>query len=135
MIAKKRLPEGFEYYTDGMNTAEEVELFFKLFQHGKVENLPNYLLFYRIHSKNTSFSNIKTTFLLTLLARIKAVFLYNYKPSFMGIVITVLQSIIVFTLPKPMIMLFYKAIRKFYQYKKLTLFSFKKTSIDKAISL
>jgi glycosyltransferase involved in cell wall biosynthesis len=32
MIAKDRLPKTFEYYVDGMNTAEEVELFFKLFQ-------------------------------------------------------------------------------------------------------
>ena len=40
MIARNRLPRNFEFYHDGMNTAEEVELLFKLFQYGKVVNLP-----------------------------------------------------------------------------------------------
>lgn len=111
MIARKRLPEDFAYYIDGMNTAEEVELFFKLFQYGKVENLPDWVLLYRMHDKNTSFINIRKTFFLTLLARIKAVYAYNYKPNMKGITITAMQTIIVFLLPQKITLLVYKALR------------------------
>lgn len=111
MIAKNRLPKNFVYYTDGMNTAEEVELLFKLFKHGRVENLDETLLLYRIHDANTSFLNIKETFLLTLFARIKAIFVHNYKPDMVGIIYTFLQAAIVLMLPKRTALFIYKIIR------------------------
>lgn len=112
MIAKARLPKDFVYYADGMNTAEEVELLFKLFQYGKVENLKDVVLRYRLHETNTSLANIKETFLLTLLARIKAVFKYGYKPNLLGIAITFAQAIIVLTLPQKTTLFLYKVMRK-----------------------
>lgn len=111
MIAKKRLPERFKYYQDGMNTAEEVELFFKLFNYGRVENIDEFVLMYRIHDKNTSLINVKETFLLTLLARIEAVFKYNYKPDPIGIIYTVIQALVVLLLPQKIIIFLYKLIR------------------------
>lgn len=111
MIARKRLPKNFTYYIDGMNTAEEVELIFKLFKYGKVENMDEILLLYRVHDKNTSMQNVKETFLLTLLARIKAIFKYQYKPTKTGILYTFIQTIIVLTLPQKFIVFLYKIIR------------------------
>ncbi len=111
MIARKRLPVDFKYYIDGMNTAEEVELFFKLFQYGKVENVSDVVLLYRFHEGNTSLLNVRQTFLLTLIARIKAVFRYNYKPSFMGVLITFIQAIIILTLPQKASIALYKVFR------------------------
>lgn len=135
MIARKRLPSDFVYYVDGMNTAEEIELFFKLFQYGKVENLPHYLFLYRLHSKNTSLINVKRTFALTLIARIKALFLYGYKPRFLDILITIVQTCMVLILPQKVILFCYKTTRKLSTYTQLALFSFRKASIDKAISV
>ncbi len=112
MIAIKRLPKNFIFYQDGMNTAEEVELLFKLFQYGKVENLKDVVLRYRLHETNTSLANIKETFLLTLLARIKAVFKYGYKPDLLGVTITFAQALIVLILPRKITLLVYKLIRK-----------------------
>ena len=111
MIAKKRLPEHFEYYIDSMNTAEEVELFFKLFQYGKVENLGDVLLHYRLHEGNTSFLNIRQTFLLTLISRLKATYKYGYTPRLSDAIITVLQTIIVLLLPKRVSLFLYKFMR------------------------
>lgn len=111
MIAKKRLPENFVYYVDGMNTAEEVELFFKLFTYGKVENLDEPVLLYRIHDQNTSLKNVKETFLLTLVARIKAIFRYGYKPNTSGVMYTILQTIVVLLLPQKLILALYKFFR------------------------
>lgn len=113
MINRTKLPKDFEYYYDGMNTAEEVELLFKLFQYGKVENLKETLHYYRLHDKNTSLQNLKKTFLLTLLSRIKAIFKYDYKPTILGITSTLFQTFIVLLLPSKIILEIYWAIQNF----------------------
>lgn len=112
MIAKNRLPKKFKYYRDGMDTAEEVELLFKLFQYGKVENLPDTMLMYRLHDKNTSLRDIRKTFLLTLLARIRGVFFYGYKPTPSGIITTLLQTCVAILLPRKPTLFLYKRLRK-----------------------
>lgn len=112
MIARHRLPKQFEYYRDGMDTAEEVELLFKLFRYGKVENLPDTVLMYRLHDKNTSLLDIRKTFLLTLLARIRGVFLYGYKPTLSGLMVTLLQSAVTLLLPKKITLPLYRKLRK-----------------------
>lgn len=112
MIARDRLPKQFKYYRDGMDTAEEVELLFKLFQHGKVENLPDTVLMYRLHDKNTSLRDIRKTFLLTLLARMRGVLLYGYKPTLGGVAITLLQTALTLFLPRKLSLFLYKKLRK-----------------------
>lgn len=112
MIAKNRLPKRFEYYRDGMDTAEEVELLFKLFQHGKVENLPDTVLMYRLHDRNTSLLDIRKTFLLTLLARIRGVLSYGYRPTLSGVVVTLLQTAVAILLPRRIALFLYKKLRK-----------------------
>jgi glycosyltransferase involved in cell wall biosynthesis len=111
MIARTRLPKDFVYYEDGMNTAEEVELFFKLFQYGRVENMSEYLLKYRMHNKNTSIVNLRRTFFLTLISRIKAIYRYGYTPSTSGVILTVLQALIVLSMPTRLSMALYTSIR------------------------
>ncbi|MCL5746963.1 MAG: glycosyltransferase [Patescibacteria group bacterium] len=111
MIAGKRLPIDFEYYVDGMNTAEEVELIFKLFSHGKVENLPETVLKYRLHESNTSLINIKNTFMLTLYTRIKSIFKYGYRPSVKVVFISLIETFVVLLLPQKVSLKIYKQIR------------------------
>lgn len=118
MIARKKLPKNFEFYRDGMNTAEEVELIFKLFACGKVENLPDTLLKYRLHDNNTSLKDIKETFLLTLISRVKAIYKYKYKPTVTGVFVTFAQAMVIFLFPKRMSLFFYKTARKILFYKK-----------------
>lgn len=111
MIARHRLPRNFEYYHDGMNTAEEVELIFKLFRHGKVENMPDYLLQYRIHTTNTSFRNLRQTFYLTLISRIKAVSNYGYKPRLKDVLMNIGQLFVVSVLPQKTSLWLYRQVR------------------------
>lgn len=112
MIAMNRLPKHVSLYENGFNTAEEVELLFKLFSYGKVENMADVLLKYRIHSTNTSFANVKQTFLLTLLSRIKAIAYYGYRPTVLGICNTFLQSILILLLPERAIFWLYRNMRR-----------------------
>ena len=102
-IARHRLPRHFHYYIDGMNTAEEVELLFKLFLYGKVENLPDVLLKYRLHTNNTSLIHSKDTFRQTLQARIMAITRYGYRPTAMGILTTVMETLLVLLLPETLL--------------------------------
>ncbi len=125
MIAKERLPKDFMFYRDGMNTAEEVELLFKLFTYGEVENLTQTLLRYRIHSSNTSFQNLRQTFLLTLLSRIRAVFIYKYKPTLTGILATLAQFILVLILPEKITLWLYEKIRNLSSLNKEVLVRFR----------
>lgn len=111
MIDRRKLPKNFSFYEDGQNTAEEVALLFKLFNHGNVENLNQVLLLYRLHGKNTSLSNIRKTFFQTLKTRVKAIFIYSYKPTLSGIVWTILESIGVLFLPQKLVFFLYKKLR------------------------
>lgn len=120
MIAKKRLPKNFQYYIDGMNTAEEVELIFKLFLYGKVENLKDYVLMYRLHEKNTSLIDVRKTFILTLYARIRAVIKYGYKPSLAGVITTMMQAFVVLLLPKNIVLSIYSKTRGI-QYRSISI--------------
>ena len=47
MINRSLLPKDFIAYDQNKNTAEEVELLFKLFKYGKAANLADFLHFYR----------------------------------------------------------------------------------------
>ncbi len=82
-----------EYYT-----------FFKLMNQGKkFANLPEYLLYYRIHGRNNSFQHIKTKFLSTLAIKKEFVFKFGYEPSLQQILITLTQSFFVFLMPDKII--------------------------------
>jgi glycosyltransferase involved in cell wall biosynthesis len=130
MIARKRLPKNFVYYRDGMNTAEEIELIFKLFMHGKVENLPDFLLMYRVHSGNTSFINIKKTFFLTMISRIQAIFEYGYKPTLSGVMVTFMQTMMVLFLSQKTIYWLYGMTRKMNFHPKISLLPLKRYSLS-----
>jgi glycosyltransferase involved in cell wall biosynthesis len=111
MIAYHRLPKGFVMHNTHCRIGEEIELLFKLFQYGKVENLPEKLLRYRIHANNTSFLNVKESFFNTFRFRIQAIFKYGYRPSLGGIVVSLMQAVVISALPKPAIMFIYSNMR------------------------
>jgi glycosyltransferase involved in cell wall biosynthesis len=103
IVNSRLLPSNFYWYDDKHEIAEEIELLFRLFQHGKVCNLKEKVLFYRIHNNNISLKDPKKTFLLTLKARMKAIFRYGYRPTLLGVLITIMQAIIVGVLPRRLI--------------------------------
>lgn len=111
MIARHRLPKNFKLHNTHCQIGEEIELLFKLFQYGKVENLPEKLIQYRIHKNNTSFLNVREAFFNTLKFRIQAIFKYGYRPSLIGILVSAAQAVLIFTLPKPAIMFIYSKMR------------------------
>lgn len=111
MIARHRLPKNFVMHSTSCRIGEEIELLFKLFQYGKVENLPQKLLKYRIHAHNTSFQNVKESFINTFRFRFQAISRYGYRPSFTGIVYSLCQATAILLLPQFVIMKLYTTMR------------------------
>lgn len=112
MIAKKRLPEDFEYYDHDLAPVEDAELVYKLMKHGKLENLPYYLLMYRIHGENSSLKNYKKSFFLTLISRVHAVTRHGYVPTPEGVLFTLAQSLVVFCLPQEVTSAIYRTVKR-----------------------
>jgi len=113
MFNRNKLPKNFAWYDGGFTSAEDLELMFKLFKLGKVANMSDFGLYYRIHGGNTSLINPKKTFYLTLKSRIRAVRKHGYKPSLKGLMLTAAQTAIVFIVPNKYIFPLFSVIRGF----------------------
>lgn len=113
MIAMRRLPKDFQFYDHGMSPVEDIELMFKLFKYGKVENMPDYLLKYRIHAENSSLKNVRKSYILIFISRIRSIFYHGYRPTILGLVTTFAQLFIVIALPERLTFFLYKKIKKF----------------------
>lgn len=118
MLNKSKLPKDFVYYDSSLEGAEDLDLIFRLFKYGKVENINAFLLKYRIHGNNMSLRNVKSIFLQAFLSRIKAIFQHQYIPNLVGLLTTIIEVIIVLMLPSKFIVKLYNHIRKMPSYKK-----------------
>ncbi len=112
MINKELLPRDFLFYGKNYRYAEDHELLFKLFGFGKVANLPEVLLFYRQHQKNSVKKvSPKKVFRSIFSIRQKAIKKYGYDPGLQGMIINYLQKIVVELLPDEYICLLFEILR------------------------
>lgn len=81
--------------------------FFEFLKDKKFANLKDKLLYYRVHGKNDSFTNIKTKYFNTLKIRLRAVKDLHYKPSFKTIILNLVQLFTVLLLPEKVLVLAY----------------------------
>jgi len=85
--------------------------FYTLICNGAIfTNLPEKLLYYRIHGKNDTFKNVKQKFLNTLKIRVRMVSKYGYKPSVKALFIIMAQFLIAFLLPEKVLINLYMGI-------------------------
>lgn len=111
MFNRKLVPKNFNWYQD-IKYAEDLDLLFRLCKWGKLANLGEFLLFYRIHKDNLSLKRTKATFFAAQKIRKNAVKLYNYKPSLPASIYNFLCSVIVSVLPEKYILSLYSLFRK-----------------------
>jgi glycosyltransferase involved in cell wall biosynthesis len=98
MINRSMLPSDFVFYPRNFESGEEHQLLFRLFKYGEVNNLPDFLLKYRLHGKNISLQYPKRDFYRIFYSRMLAIF-SGYKPSLSGIFINFFQLFIITLLP------------------------------------
>jgi glycosyltransferase involved in cell wall biosynthesis len=111
MVHRGRLPKSFAWYKEGAQTAEEVDVLFRLLQAGEVTNVSETVLRYRIHGNNVSLKDPKKTFYITLKARLRAVREYGYQPTITGWITTLAQAIVVTVLPSGWVYPVYAVLR------------------------
>lgn len=89
------------FYQISYSANNDYHTFFKLICTGfRFANLKEKLIYYRIHSGNDTFINMKDKFMNTLKIRIKMFLHYNYKPSLKDIFTSFVQLILLFLLPE-----------------------------------
>lgn len=86
--------------------------FFSLLCQGKrFANLPDKLIQYRIHDKNDTFFKMKEKYFNTLKIRLSMVFLYGYQPKLLDILTSIIQTILIVTLPEKILKQIYFIVK------------------------
>ncbi|MFH0937300.1 MAG: glycosyltransferase family 2 protein [Candidatus Daviesbacteria bacterium] len=111
MIRKDCLKKrSFLYYTEyGVNS--DYYTLFSLLPLGKFANIPEYLLSYRVHDKNSSLQNFKKRFYVISTIRLAAVKNFNYRFPLSSLPKVLLQHIIVALTPAAILLPLYLTIR------------------------
>lgn len=112
LFRKALLPNKEFLYDTGYKPNDDYYTFFKLLNHGKFTNLPEKLLYYRIHSKNISLQNLKKRFYNTLKIRIMAIAKLGYKPSAKGLLAMLVQLVLVSFVPERALLVLYVLIKR-----------------------
>ena len=103
MINRKKIPKNELWFNGKISPVDELDFFFRLLNKVKFANIPEFLVTYRRHGSNSSLKNIKKTFFLTFITRLKALFVYGYRPGIKEFFIHWMQSIVVFTMPNSLL--------------------------------
>lgn len=111
MIRRSLLPNPDRIYAMKWDVNDDYYTFFKLLNHGRFANLPEYLLKYRIHGKNLSLINPKEKFQNSVNIRLEAVKQLGYQLSFGAMAVMLLQYIVVSLIPAGLIVPTYMFIR------------------------
>lgn len=101
MFRRERKRKFYDIRFDFFN---EYYTFFKYMNQGKViANLPDHLMYYRIHGENDTLTHTRTKFKSTLAIRSTFITQFRYLPTFHQLWITFLQSLVVFMVPQSMV--------------------------------
>lgn len=98
------------YHTDVM-LAHDLEILFKLAQYGRLANLEDVVLKYRVHNDSLSLKHPKETFRHTLTVRQRGVSQYGYIPSLRGTVINFIQRVVLSILPSEVVYPLFRIVR------------------------
>jgi len=118
MIRRNLLPKKNKLYENKYGVNDDYYTFFTLFKYGKIFNLPDYLLDYRIHLGNSSLQNLKQKFYNTVKIRLAAITKLNYKPTIGGLVKLIGQTLLVTAMPESLLINIYMMAKRIDTQKK-----------------
>lgn len=108
MINKKKIPAGELWFNGHISPVDELDFFFRLLNKTKFANIPEALVIYRRHGNNSSLKNIKRTFFLTFVTRLKAMLIYGYRPGVKEFFVHWAQTFTVLILPNSLLYSLFK---------------------------
>lgn len=106
LIDKKNL-----YLLDNPTNNDYLTTMKKISNGAKYYNLPEKLIYYRIHDRNDSLARVRRTFRNSLTTRIRAVREFGYRPSKRAIVKFLAQIALVYVLPEKLVFQIYLLVR------------------------
>jgi glycosyltransferase involved in cell wall biosynthesis len=101
-------------YDEKLKTAEDVDMMMQLLEHGEFGNVSETVYQYRKVDTSNGYHNVKQTFWLTTLGRMRGILHYSYKPSVKGIMLSLLQIAVVGILPSKLVVRMYESKRFFW---------------------
>lgn len=99
MINKNLLPDNFTWYHQNQVPAEDLDLYFRLFQYGRAANLPDTIIQYRQNPQGLSLKDPLQTYLAAYQIRRQAIKKYHYQPRFTTRLLQAFISLTIFLLP------------------------------------
>jgi len=111
MIRRSLLPNPDRIYAMKWDVNDDYYTFFKLLNHGRFANLPEYLLKYRIHGKNLSLINPKEKFQNSINIRLEAINQLGYQLSFGAMILMLAQYLVVSLIPASLVVPTYMFLR------------------------
>ncbi len=111
MFNRKLIDRGFGWYQE-IKYAEDLDLLFRLMRVGKLGNIGEYLVKYRVRGESESFRKVKQTFKTAFKVRKRAVSEYGYVPGVVALTKHYLSWIVVMSLPSGLVMRFYSWFRR-----------------------
>lgn len=114
MVNRVKLPTDFVWYDKAIPIGEDLDLIFRLLPYGKMANLDEYMLDYRMVDDSLGRTNIKETFKWLYNVRVKAIKEYNVKPSFKDKFVIFVQRIMVYMFPRSVLEFLFFKLRKIF---------------------
>ncbi len=114
MFRRSLLPNKKRLYEATNTIHDDYYTFFSYLRHGQFANLPEKLLYYRIHGKNYSLRNPKKRFVAIQKIRMKAIQTLSYKMSFSAKLTNIVQTFLVTILPEKAIVPLYMFLQGMY---------------------
>lgn len=111
MFRRALLPVRDDLYEDKYRPNDDYLTFFGFLNYGKFANLPQKLLYYRIHGNNISLQHPKTNFKNSLRIRKIAIDTLGYVPTSRGKILMLIQRVLISILPEKIIVPLYMLLR------------------------
>ncbi len=118
MLRKKQV-ERKNLYKTFYSANNDLFTFLGFLKDKKFVNLPEKLLYYRVHDKNDSFNGIKEKFFNTLKIRFWAIKKLGFKPTPRVLGLNLIQLLVVSLLPEKLIFVLYMLAKGIYSPKEL----------------
>ncbi|MBN1262979.1 MAG: glycosyltransferase [Candidatus Pacebacteria bacterium] len=131
MFRRSHLPSKKNLYSTANPTNNDYHTLMRMISRGaKFSNLPQKLIYYRIHEKNDSLIHVRRMFKNTLRTRFRAVGRFGYQASLIGWFVLLAQMILVYLLPEKIMFQLYLVLRGFNKYQLASSWTAVKNSLD-----
>jgi len=111
MIRRSALPNKNKLYRVRFGVNDDYYTFFGLQKYGQFANLPEFLLKYRVHNKNSSFQNLREKYAVISKIRKTAVKEFGYKISLVNQLVIFGQDLLVKLIPEDLLTSAYLVMR------------------------